>query len=650
MSSKRGPELISEFMHKGSDCQSEHGYRENQFNETPIVKKIKKPQVGKLKKFNRKNEDSDNGKNIFRNFLLGIEVQRLNKMLGDMDIELEKKDVKMEKLKEKLREHKEKAPGIQKTLEILKMELKSLAERNRQINLKNKNLQIKNEQLRTENKGSSIRRAFENNVTDLQDELVGASNEIESLKVKNEDLQNQLEIRENEVVTLKQILNDYQDYDISFKRKSSAYRGSGRGPKINNSKNVILFLNFLSDLYITMAAVFRLCEKTEEKNLAKKLFDNLNELKDDESKLRNEISDSSKRKFRKDHNVINDTLKEIKKTIASKYHRGRRDSAYGINGEITQERNEFKTKYEILTKKFNDLKKDYELLKRREPSTIKRVNPISNALTPNRVTKEKVKSPFVIGRRNLMDTFNDDKEHQPVRNFSRETYLRVPGSSSTTPNKNIQPKTTIYRLSQEDILKPSATNSPQKIRTQSYLPSFSPLREVSPPKKQQPSFTGTNNIPFPSYNITNNHFGAKNQARSSPSLVKPLNNPLNPNYYAFNNKVNPILDPKSENSFQANSLNESFKNQIYSKPAYNQQQQPRNFNMPQNNDVYNNAYKEINQYSSNGYQSNGNQWGVFQDMEDSPLKGEELIGNFLITATADDNEQIVSMKLSSIAN
>lgn len=68
--------------------------------------------------------------------------------------------------------------------------------------------------------------------------------------------------------------------------------------RAHSSKNVTFFVNFLCDLYISTAGIFRHCDHSLAKRSAKTMFDMLTELKDEEYQLRGELSDKVKRELR----------------------------------------------------------------------------------------------------------------------------------------------------------------------------------------------------------------------------------------------------------------------------------------------------------------------------------------------------------------
>lgn len=93
--------------------------------------------------------------------------------------------------------------------------------------------------------------------------------------------------------------------------------------KVNSSKNVHFFVNFLCDLYISSAGVLRHCDHSIAKNASKNMFDLLSELKDEEYQLRGDLSDKVKRELRAEHNKVNEGLKDIRRNVGAHYVKGR---------------------------------------------------------------------------------------------------------------------------------------------------------------------------------------------------------------------------------------------------------------------------------------------------------------------------------------
>jgi len=82
--------------------------------------------------------------------------------------------------------------------------------------------------------------------------------------------------------------------------------------KINSSKNTEFFVNLLSDLYVSCAGILRHCGHSLAKNSAKKMFDTLQDLRDEHYQLRGDISDKIARELRSEHDKVNEGLKDIR--------------------------------------------------------------------------------------------------------------------------------------------------------------------------------------------------------------------------------------------------------------------------------------------------------------------------------------------------
>ena len=421
-------------------------------------------------------------KALFNRFVISLEVERLTRVLKNLDETIEKKSARNKNLSDKNKKLQEivdkfmkETPALEEDYKGLKANYKNLAKKNAyldeeifKLQKQNKDLFMRNQQLEISLKNETVRENLEGSVNLLKNTLKSANEElsklnqsakelhrdkenlkkeIKELKVMNNELVNtnsqlmdkntvllnqnskltgqnntlmtknselaqqmeeitnecqdltnklselnykannynkEIETKDQELEMLRDMVRDMQETEISFKRNSQSY-GEGSIQRSNSSQNLTFLINFLNDLYIILAGVFRACDMSSEKSKAKKLFDKLNELKDDELRLRADFSDAYKRELRKDHQTVHDGLKGIKKTISSSYHKKRRHRNSSMmkrlsmdpsDSQITQSRENFfdsdedykdkkkyKTKFEMLEKKFEDLQNDYKLLK-----------------------------------------------------------------------------------------------------------------------------------------------------------------------------------------------------------------------------------------------------------------------------------------------
>lgn len=107
------------------------------------------------------------------------------------------------------------------------------------------------------------------------------------------------------------------------------------------------------------------------------MFDTLQDLRDEHYQLRGDISDKIARELRSEHDKVNEGLKDIRQNVGANYSKGKARLKNGeenlspnrVRPELQSDKKD-DAKYGLLLKRFNDLQKDYEILKvQKKPAT-----------------------------------------------------------------------------------------------------------------------------------------------------------------------------------------------------------------------------------------------------------------------------------------
>lgn len=225
--------------------------------------------------------------------------------------------------------------------------------------------------------------------------------------------------------------------------------------KINSSKNVEFFVALLSDLYVSCAGILRHCGHSVAKIAAKKMFDSLQDLKDEHYQLRGDLSDKVARELRSEHEKVNQGLKDIRQNVGANYAKGKSRLK---NGEENLSPNRVRVdhsiekkddaKYSLLLRKFNDLQKDYEILKVHKQTQPVQTNQINARVSnqENSLANEKIIAGY-------FNSFTGSALHQPHQIVGQNLSQRAQNTyQEAGTNPQLQFSNAIQLRTQQNLL------------------------------------------------------------------------------------------------------------------------------------------------------------------------------------------------------
>ena len=404
--------------HQASEVQSEQQQTSKGDITAMLVKQIE---------VERAETKEKNLNELCRRFIVSLEVQRLTKVLRNLDQAIEKKDMKVHSLEQKavqlqtmVDKFVKETPILEKNYTTLKNHFKNLGHQNEELGVKLKEmthryhlLETQNEQLKLSLKNQSVRENLEKSVDLLKtalksgnEELKKSSESIERFKKENEllkaqasqmgsqnslllsqnaHLTNQIGVKDQELEMLRNMVREMQEAELALK-KHHPKPESNESKKGSNLENSFFFISLLNDLYISLAGLMRVAELSAERSRAKELFDKFTELKTETEKLKSPLTDSFKRQLRRDHNAVNEGIKDLKRALTEDYMKRsnlktRMSFGAGSLNNFVQKEDEiglgsgptpfdfdldqkYKEKFELLEKKFDDLQAEYKKLER----------------------------------------------------------------------------------------------------------------------------------------------------------------------------------------------------------------------------------------------------------------------------------------------
>lgn len=417
--------------------------------------------------------------------------------------------------------------------------------------LKIRNRQLEDELTRMQFTSQNGNQAIIENMTQIKElnenlkNLVRSKDiEIEQLRVKNEDKNQQLRTEKERNSDLRKKLEEKEEETKKIIENLGTLNNEEKKTETENYKlrqtNLFLF-NLLTDNYKAAKEVFYDNNKPEETMAADRLIEYIQELKKNSYRMNNGLSDDNMSLLRRDHDVVVDGMQNMRKSNRNGL----------LNpGNFDVENN---PKYKVLKQKYEDLLRrnsnPSNIISRpppvvshpgspiQHPQPIRRINNLSNfSPSPNPSTNNITKIPYhnnnithnILPQTRLTTPYNGHSNiiDEAPRLQHQQGYTG-PLHHSNNMGVSFSPNTRIINRGMPVTNRNGMSPSPVRLRVEDFTPSASPspikFNEISRPQNIPPKIV---------------------RNPTAPTLIQPRISTSSNN----NNYHSPINIPRSSNS------------------------------------------------------------------------------------------------------